>query len=183
MVEFKNIEFSLTPVGTIQYSVHGGMKVYSKNDYEFTGAAMNWLNENYPDAVKVLEKKFATSKMNRTFFHWQIVTSFFACKCGAIDNVMDIDDEGFLHAEFMICPSRFFCKDRICMIAQKHKLTPAETEIMPLLADGLSHKSIGMILKKSPEAVKSTICRACKRFGIEINGKKLVAFCNKKGLL
>ena len=183
MRDFKNIEFSLTPVGTIQYSVDGGMKVYGKNDYEFTASAMDWINENYPDAVKVLEKKFGTSKMNRTFFHWQIVTNFFACKCGATDNVLDIDEDGVMHAEFIACPCRFFCKDQVCMIAQKYKLTPAESEIMPLLADGLSHKSIGMILKKSPEAVKSTICRACKRFGIPVNGKLLVSFCNKKELL
>lgn len=183
MKEFKNIEFSLTPVGTIQYSVENGMKVYDKNDYEFTAAAMNWIEENYPDAIRVLEKKFAASKMNRTFFHWQIVTNFFACKCGAIDNVMDIDDDGFLHSEFMVCPCRFFCKDKVCMIAQKYRLTQAESEIMPLLADGLSHKTIATILNKTPDAVKSTIFRACKRFGLEANGKKLVAFCNKKGLL
>ena len=183
MVELKSIEFGLTSVGTIQYSVPGGMRVYDKNDYEFTGVAMAWLNENYPDAVKVLERKFAASKMHRTFFHWQIVTNFFACKCGAVDNVLDIDEDGVLHSEFIMCPNRFFCKDRVCMIAPKYKLTPAENDIMPLLADGLSHKSIATILNKTPDAIKSTICRACKRFGIEVNGKKLVAFWNKKGLL
>lgn len=183
MVDFRNIEFSLTPKGTIQYNMNGVIKVYEENDYEFTGAAMDWISENYPDAIKILEKKFADSKMNRPFFHWQIVTNFFACKCGIVDNVMDIDNEGTLHGEFVSCPVRLFCKDKVCKTEPKFRLTRAESEILPLLANGLSHNSIGVILKKNPETVKSTICRACKRFGLPVNGKMLVSFCNKKELL
>ena len=71
----------------------------------------------------------------------------------------------------------------ICEVAPKFRLTPVEKEIMPLLADGYSQKMIANELHKSPDAIKSTIFRACKRFGLEANGKKLVAFCNKQGLL
>lgn len=182
MKELKNIEFSLVHTGKIQYSVEGGMKIYESNDYEFTAIAMAWLNNNYPDAVKKLEVKFQGC-IDRALLHWKIVTNFFACKCGMADNVLDIDEDGVLHSEFMPCPNRLFCKYKVCDAKPKYRLTSAEVEIMPLLADGLSHKSIAMILKKTPDAVKSTICRACKRFGIEVNGKKLVAFCNKKGLM
>lgn len=183
MKEFKNIEFSLTPSGMIQYNVEGGTKVYHKNDYEFTGVAMAWLNENYPDAVKKLEKEFSDCRFNRPVFHWKIVTRFFACKCGMSDNVLDIDGEGMLHPEFIPCPYRLFCKNMICEAEPKFKLTATEREIVPLLADGYSQKMIANELNKTPEAVKSTIFRACKRFGLEANGKKLVAFCNKQGLL
>lgn len=183
MRELKSIEFSLTPSGKIQYSVEGGARVYNKNDYEFTGVAMAWLNENYPDAVKKLEKEFSDCRFNRPLFHWKIVTRFFACKCGATDNVLDIDEDGILHSEFIQCPYRQFCKNMICEVAPKFRLTPVEKEIMPLLADGYSQKMIANELHKSPDAIKSTIFRACKRFGLEANGKKLVAFCNKQGLL
>jgi hypothetical protein len=183
MRELKSIEFSLTPSGKIQYSVEGGTRVYNKNDYEFTGVAMAWLNENYPDAVKKLEKEFSDCRFNRPLFHWKIVTRFFACKCGATDNVLDIDEDGILHSEFIQCPYRQFCKNMICEAAPKFRLTPVEKEIMPLLADGYSQKMIANELHKSPDAIKSTIFRACKRFGLEANGKKLVAFCNKQGLL
>lgn len=182
MIEFKNIEFSLVPSGKIQYSVKGGMKIYEINDCEFTAAAMTWLNNNYPDVVKKLETKFHGC-IDKVLLHWKIVTNFFACKCGMVDNVLDIDENGVLHSEFMPCPNRLFCKYKVCDAKPKYRLTPAESEIMTLLADGLSHKSIAMIIKKTPDAVKSTICRACKRFGIEVNGKKLVSFCYKKGLL
>ncbi|MEG1950858.1 MAG: hypothetical protein RR137_10920 [Odoribacter sp.] len=183
MKDLKNIEFSLNPSGTISYTVDGGTKIYAVNDYELTASAMAWLELNYPEAVKILAKKFSSSQTNRPFHHWQIVTNFFACKCGACDNVLDIDDDGIIHSEFVICPVRFFCKDKTCQVQPKYRLTPAESEIMPLLSDGLSHNSIATILKKNPESVKSTIKRACKRFGIEMNGKKLVAFCLKNNLL
>ena len=182
MKELKKIEFSLTPSGRIQYSVDGGTRVYHKNDYVFTGVAMAWLNENYPDAVKKLEKKFSGC-IDKPLLHWKIVTNFFACKCGVSDNVLDIDDDGILHAEFISCPCRLFCKDKICEATPKYRLTVTEKEIIPLLADGYSHKMIAKELNKTPDAIKSTINRACKRFGLEMNGKKLVAFCNKQGLL
>lgn len=183
MKELRSIEFTLTPSGAISYTVDGGTKVYAVNDYELTASAMDWLNLNYPEAVRILEKKFSDSKTNRPFHHWRIVTNFFACKCGASDNVLDIDDEGMLHGEFVMCPARFFCKDKVCQIQPKYRLTKVESEIIPLLEDGLSHKTIATILDKNPDTVKSTINRACKRFGIEMNGKKLVSFCLKHNLL
>lgn len=183
MKELRNIEFMLNPSGTVSYSTGEGTKVYAVNDYEFTSAAMDWLKLNFPEAVSILEKKFSKSASNRSFHHWQIVTNFFACKCGASDNVLDIDTDGMFHCEFVSCPIRFFCKDKVCQILPKYRLTKVESEILPLLSDGLSHKSIGMILSKSPDTVKSTINRACKRFGIEMNGKKLVSFCLKHNLL
>ena len=183
MKEFKNIEFSLTPAGMIQYNVEGGTKVYHKNDYEFTMVAMAWLLANYPDTVKKLEKKFSDCRFNRPYVHWKIVTCFFACKCGMTDNVMDIDEDGVLHSEFILCPHRIFCNDKICEAQPKFKLTVTERKNVPLLADGYSQKMIANELNKTPDAIKSTIFRACKRFGLEANGKKLVAFCNKQGLL
>lgn len=183
MMEFKNIEFSLTASGAIQYSIEGGTRIYAVNDYEFTAAAMGWLKENYPEAIKILEKKFEGSKHNRPFHDWQIVTNFFACRCGVCDNVTDIDEDGNLHSEFLSCPIRMFCKDKVCQVSPIYKLTEEEGKVIPLLADGLSIKSIAAVLNKTPDAVKGTITRACKRFGIKINGGKLIAFCNKKGLL
>ncbi|MBD9179518.1 MAG: hypothetical protein EGP82_10170 [Odoribacter splanchnicus] len=183
MIEFKNIEFSLSPSGKIQYSVEGGTKIYDVNDYEFTTVAIDWIKKNYPDAIKILENKFSDNKHNRPYRDWRIVTKFFACKCGACDNITDIDEDGNLHSEFMSCPNRVFCEDKICQIKPIYKLTETEKNVVSLLSDGLSIKSIALLLNKTPDAVKGTVTRACKRFGISINGKKLVAFCDKKELL
>ena len=100
-----------------------------------------------------------------------------------MDDELDIDAEGEIHVEHVNCPIRSFCEDKICRMQSKYKLTDEESKVVPLLADGMSHESIGIILGKSANTIKSTINRACKRFEIQMNGKVLVAFCRKKGLL
>lgn len=183
MKEFKKIEFQTGPNGFLQVNHDGVLFEYKENDYDFTQLAMAWLEENYPDAVKYLEGKFKKNKWNRRLFEWSIVTNFFSCKCGALDDELDIDADGEIHVEHVNCPIRSFCEDKICRMLSKYKLTDEESKVIPLLADGMSHESIGIILGKNANTIKSTINRACKRFEIQMNGKVLVAFCRKKGLL
>lgn len=182
-MKFRSIEITLTEKGKISYIINGAIKVYEVKDSEFTHAAMEWLKERFSTRLKVLEAMFKSSRHNTQLFKWNIVTRFFACKCGALDNVLDIDIDGNLTAEFMLCPHRFFCKDLTCEAMPDLKLTDIEKEIVYSLFEGKSIAETANYLDRDIEAVRSSIGRACKRFGLTKNSSKLVAYCNKNNLI
>ena len=63
------------------------------------------------------------------------------------------------------------------------KLTDIEKEIVYSLFEGKSIKETADSLDRDVEAVRSSIGRACKRFGLTKNASKLVAYCNKNNLI
>lgn len=184
-MKFRNIEFTLMPNGYISYSVEGGSKIYKEDDTEFTHAAIEWMKERYSKVLKKLEEEFKSSKSNTRLFRWKIVTKFFACKCGALDSIPDIDEDGNLNAEKFSCAYRAFCKckDTGCEAMPDLKLTDIEKEIVYTLFEGNSTIKTAIILGRDIEAVNSSIGRACKRFGLTKNASKLVAYCNKHNLI
>lgn len=62
------------------------------------------------------------------------------------------------------------------------QLTPRESEVVSLLAEGLRDKEIGQRLYISPHTVGATVCRASKALGAR-NRAHLVALSYRTGQL
>lgn len=62
-------------------------------------------------------------------------------------------------------------------------LSPRETQIMALVADGLTNKQIGARLYLSPSTVKSHLARIAIKLGTEGDRAGMVATLFRKGVL
>lgn len=184
-MNFVNIEMVLQPKGDISYTIDEVSKVYKEDDSEFTYAALEWMNERYSEAVKENENEFKSCKSNIRLFRHKIVSKFFGCNCGGNDNVIDIDENGNMNREFMLCPARLFCKNKKggCEAVPTLKLTPDQLPVVELLSEGMSQAEIAEILNIDVNNVKGRTRNACQKFKIEINSGKLVAYCRRNNLI
>lgn len=140
----KNIEFYAKPSGEVIITENEVIRVYKESDLDFTQRMLSLIKERYTEAYEALCEHYKESKLNRTYYEFLIVRRFIKCNFFLYDNVLDIDETGSFHFEFVPCPLRGECK--LCGIVCNPKyttpLTEREKEVMGMYYRGTTPEQI-----------------------------------------
>lgn len=146
----------------------GDTKRLAETDYVFVQEMCEMIETFYPKAYAALCEQYKGSALNRSFFRFRMVCRFVKCNFAALDSVPDIDCRLHCNFEYVACPLRGECKyDRvICRPEFNHRLSPAETQVMKLIYEGVSEEEAADRLCLSPHTVHSHIRNAYTRLGL-----------------
>ena len=122
---------------------------FSDAETEFIYKAIIKIRDDYPKAYEALNKMYLLRANKR----YMIVSHFFRCNFGMLDNILDIDDDFNFRLEKVFCPMRAgFChhENVICNPELSTELSSRELEVAKLLAQELTCEEIGERLFISP---------------------------------
>lgn len=140
----KNIEFYANPKGEVVITENEQLRVYKEPDIDFTGKMLSIIKERYSQAYEALCDTYKESRLNRTYFEFQVVRRFIKCNFFQYDNILDIDENGSLHFEYVPCPVRGECKlcGVVCNPKYTTPLTEREKEVMRMYYRGVTPEQI-----------------------------------------
>lgn len=167
MAQLSNLEFFTDPFGNVQISSAEGVKTYQVEDFQFSTAFAQRIEDEYPEAYKALTELYAKSVANTPYFRWLLVSRFIRCNFGVYDAKHDIDGQGRMILEDVSCPMRSECKydNVICRAKYNNKLSARQTEVMKLYCQGYEYEEIGERLYISPATVKTIKRDAFRKVG------------------
>lgn len=137
----------------------------------------------YTDAHKALSKEYREFSWNIEKFQFRIVDRFIRCNFGSIDNVKDIDTNGYFCFEHVECPLRGICQLRnvVCNPKVNSGLGRCEEEVLRLTCQGLSEQEIAEQTGKEINTVHNQKFRGYRKLGVH-NAYELADYTNKHNL-
>lgn len=164
----------------VEYTVNRGdvlVRELNENPYILTpthrhiiSAELEYMENEWPDALKALELRYHNSRQNRMFFEFQIVRQWIKCHFGQSDEMLDIDENGNRNFEPCYCPKRGECEScdlfRVCYPVRSTKLTKSEISVLRLFVAGFDETQIADTLCNSVNTVKKHRMNMLKRLGL-----------------
>jgi DNA-binding NarL/FixJ family response regulator len=131
---------------------------------------LEFLSEEYPFALKALEKRYNNSIQNRMFFEFQIVRQWIKCHHAHYDGILDIDENGIRNFEYSYCPKRGECQScdilEVCYPVRSTKLRKSEINVLRLLVAGLDEQQISDTMNLSVATIKNHRNNMLKRLDL-----------------
>lgn len=164
----RNIEFHISPdQKSIMYLLKGEQKsrLLTTEDGQFCRYILSNFEIQYPKAVKRAKEIYKDA----TFPLFHSVRRLLKCNCGIFDHILDIDEFGIIHTEFVFCPLRGECMEEgvICMPERETCLLPREKEVGKLVSQGKSNEEIAQMLFVSLATVKSHIANSMRKLNVK----------------
>jgi len=127
------------------------------------------LSEEYPAALKCLEKRYYQSQPNRMYFEFLIVKMWIKLHFGQSDHLVDIDENGNQNVEYCYCPQRGECEGcnlkEACYPVQSTNLRKSEVNVLRLLVLGLDETAVADSLCIALNTVKKHRQNMLTRYG------------------
>lgn len=158
---------------------------------EFTELSPNTSQENelFLDAFE--DNFFSTYKDLREKYENHVHKRFamarraILCNFSLHDNEPDIDTDGMMHPEFVMCPMRCECRLGFCALKRRTALTEREIEYIKLAASGKSYEQIADELDRSQFTVQTMFRNIYAR--LNFHGKtakaQLIMYCKNNQLI
>lgn len=142
------------------------------------------LESTFPQAISALRSLYAKSKAYKPFYLFKIVNRFCRCNFGNIDNILDIDESGCYHLEYVQCPLRGECphENIVCNPQYATILSPSELRVMRLLVAGATRTAIADSLCLSIHTVNNHVNNAYRKTGTH-NLPEFMRYSDNKQLL
>ena len=183
-MKLRNIEFSGMPDGEVEVREMG------KAVYQLTLENLEFINDFYmlledkrSVALHALEKRYIKSKANLSYYKFLIVRGFIKCNFIVLDNHLDVDDNGNLNTEFVLCPRTGECIEcgLVCNSPIDTELSEREIQVLRLIADGMENVAIADELYISTHTVHNHRNNILKKLG-KNNTAELVSYWYKSNL-
>ena len=173
MAQLSNLEFFTDPFGNVQISSAEGVKTYQVEDFQFSTAFAQRIEDEYPEAYKALTELYSKSVANVPYFRWLLVSRFIRCNFGVYDAKRDIDGQGRMILEDVSCPMRSECKydNVICRAKYNNKLTARQTEVMKLYCQGYDYEEISQITGIKENTIRSLYMRGRQKLAAALKQK------------
>ncbi len=167
------------------YCISDGKSIeITEKDTDFVDEFLATIENFYPHAYNALTAIYSRSSMNQPYFRFLIVRRFIKCNFGTLDTTRhDIDNNGGLHFEKVVCPMRGECKHEgeICMPKFNSKLSDAEMRVMRIFYEYKDIDKIADMLYLSGHTVKNHIKAAYAKLGIHTRGE-FITYASKHRL-
>lgn len=183
-MNLKNIEFNGTPDGEVEVRVEGKYSfTLQPKDREFISSFIDLLIDKQPIAYKALCKRYEKSKLNIEWYEFLIVRGYVKCNFIVLDNHLDIDENGNLNTEFILCPLTGECKEcgHICNSPANTELSDREIQVLRLIKDGYDNYAIADQLYISINTVHNHRNNILKKLG-KTNTAELVSYWYESGI-
>lgn len=134
----QQIEFSGLPDGEVEVRDKGKVYQLTAQHYEFIDEFIDLIKSKRKIAYIALEKRYAKSKTNYPYYKFLIVRGFIKCNFIPLDNRWDIDENGQLHTEFVLCPRTGECAEcgLICNSPTNTDLSEREVQVLSKISEG-----------------------------------------------
>ncbi|MFR9546050.1 MAG: LuxR C-terminal-related transcriptional regulator [Rikenellaceae bacterium] len=161
-IEFYNFE------SEVWYRRDSIASQFIESDKEITKLIIDKMTEFYPKSLKALQKVYASSSANHSYYLYRIAHRFCRCNFGEIDNRPDMDHTGAMCLERVSCPMRGECalENIVCNPEFNKKISDGEMRVARLLYNGLSTTEIADGLCLSEHTVRNHIRNAQSRLGV-----------------
>lgn len=122
---------------------------------DFITAYIDLLRFKRRIALDRLSVRYANSKENKVWYDFLIVRGHINCNFIQHDNRLDIDENGNLRTEFILCPRAAECPDYgfVCNCPSDCALTERLVEVLRLIVAGFENNEIAGKLYLSPHTV------------------------------
>ncbi len=180
----RNFEFQGLPDGEVEVREIGKATYQlTQSNHEFIDAFHALLEEKRSIALNALEKRYEKSKTNYRYWKFLIVRGFIKCNFIVFDNRLDIDDNGNLNTEFVLCPRTGECAEcgLVCNSPINTELSDREIQILRLIAEGKENTTIADELYISVHTVHNHRNNILKKIG-KNNTAELVSYWYKNNL-
>lgn len=163
----KNLEFYITPTGSIMIHDDNGTHTLTQKDREFITKMIAKIEDYYPEALAALTKEYDCRRHNVPFYEFSIVSRFIRCNWSNFDSIVDIDQFGHFNFEEVSCPLRG-CGDCkldgiVCKPKFNSNLSDREREVMKYYYQGKHAETIADKLCISVETVRTHKRNAFRR--------------------
>lgn len=165
----RNIEFIGLPDGEVEVRVMNEPSYKLEQSHrEFISAFIELLIAKRPIAFSALEKRYAKSKTNTTYYEFLIVRGFIKCNFIVLDNHLDIDASGNINTEFVLCPRTGECIEcgLICNSPANTDLSDREVDVLRLIVSGNDNNMIADTLSISANTVHNHRNNILKKLGL-----------------
>lgn len=141
----------------------------------------------YPEAYKALEKIYAKSAPNESYYQYLMMRRFCKCNFCRLDttafDVVDVDKDGKFNFEKVECPMRGECpyEGIVCLPRFNANLSTAELRVMKLLYEGRSEQEAAAELFNSPNTIHQHVKSVYVKLGIH-KLSEFIAYANKNNL-
>lgn len=143
---------------------------------------IEYLSEEWPGALKALEKRYYASILNRMYFDFQIVRQWIRCHYVQNDGKLDIESDGTHNFEHSYCRMRGECEScnlfEVCYPVRNTKLRKSEINVLRLLVAGLDESAISETLNIEVCTVKNHRNNMLKRLELH-KTTQLIDYWNK----
>lgn len=178
----KNVEFFVSPDAIHYQPLDQSIRQFVETDREAVTGVLTIVRQFYPAAYARLAERYSKSQKNRAYFEFLMASRFIRCNCPAFDtSTLDIDANGVMHFEQVICPMRGECPDEnvICRPALHCELSPAEMRVLACQAEGHSIAETAELLHLSPNTIKTHIANIKIRLHVD-HMKQAIAWYFKR---
>lgn len=176
----ERIEFYNCPDGSVNVKPFDApMFVYDESCKKITQEMIVLIRDLYPTAFNALSGLYSKSERNKDFFEFRIVHRFIRCNFGEYDALTyDINSVGEFNEEDVRCPLRGEClfEGLICKSPLKKELSPRETEVAHLLAQGYTRQEVADELNISIYTVTRHITNIKARLHLKTTNQIIAKF-------
>lgn len=168
-MNLRNIEFFGLPDGEVEVRVMNEPSYkLQQSHHEFIDSFIELLIQKRPVAFSALEKRYAKSKMNNTYYEFLIVRGFIKCNFIVFDNHLDIDENGNFNTEFVLCPRTGECVEcgLVCNSPVNSDLSDREIDVLRLIVFGNDNNTIAETLSISSNTVHNHRNNILKKLGL-----------------
>ena len=181
----RNIEFYGLPDGEVEVRIKNESPFKLEITHrEFIESFIALLIEKRVIAYENLEKRYSKSHQNHDYFKFLIVRGFIKCNFLVFDNQSDIDENGNINTEFVLCPRTGECPEcgLICNSPINTELSIREIDVLRLIKDGCENKEIADKLYISVNTVHVHRNNILRKLG-KNNTAELVTYWYISGLV
>ena len=139
-----NIEFVLSPDGRdIICCQNGDYFPFNEDCHELIEHLWQVIQEDYPQAFENLKTIYKHPSLK-----YLVVKRFVKCNFSLTDNTLDIQGDGTMKLERVMCPLRGECRHEgiICLPTYNHNLSKRQQEILTLIQEGYTDQQIADML-------------------------------------
>lgn len=165
----RNIEFIGLPDGEVEVRVMNEPSYRLEESHRaFINSFIELLIAKRPIAYSALQQRYIKSKTNTTYYEFLIVRGFIKCNFIVLDNHLDIDANGNINTEFVLCPRTGECHECgvICNSPANSDITDREKDVLKLIVQGRNTNDIADCLYISANTVHNHRNNMLKKLGL-----------------
>ncbi|HEY5591624.1 MAG TPA: hypothetical protein VIK55_11475, partial [Paludibacter sp.] len=138
MMNLREFEYVVNNKGEVIVTEEGEKSyIFNQTHRHIVTGWLEYLQEEYPEALVALENRYTQSRINRMFFEFQIVRMWIKLHLGQMDALLDVDEEGTVNLEYAYCAQRGECNicnlQKACYPVRSTKLRKAEINVLRLI--------------------------------------------------
>lgn len=181
-----DVEFNVDDKGNVLvHEMSERPYILNQTHRHIISSEMEYLGEEWPAALKALEKRYHNSIQNRMYFEFQIVRQWLKCHHGQYDGLLDIENDGTRNFEYSYCPQRGECQScnllEVCYPVRSTKLRKSEINVLRLIVAGLDESQMAETLNLSVTTVKNHRNNMLKRLDLH-KTSQLIEYWHKNKL-